>query len=131
MPPLSEQTTSLSPKSTLYADARITGKVNDLNFQKLILKGLNATDINAAGVIKGLPDSKKINVDLTINKFQTSRNDILSLLPASTLPSNITLPENISANGIVKGGMNNLNTDLAINSSLGNAKIKGTFNKYY
>ena len=125
--PLSgEQSASLSPKSTLYADARITGKVNDLNFQKLILKGLNATDINAAGVIKGLPDSKKIYADLTINKFQTSRNDILSLLPASTLPSNITLPENISANGIVKGGMNNLNTDLAINSSLGNAKIKGS-----
>lgn len=126
LPALSTQSTPLSNNLTLYADARITGKVNDLNFQKLVLRGLRATDINASGVIKGLPDPKKINVDLTINKFQTSKNDILSLLPASALPSNITLPESIAANGIVKGGMNNLNTDLTINSSLGNARVKGT-----
>lgn len=126
LPALSTQGTALSNKSTLYADARITGKVNDLNFQKLILRGLSATDINAFGNIKGLPDPKKINMDLTINKFQTSKNDILSVLPASALPSNITIPENISANGSVKGGMNNLNTDVAINSSLGGARLKGT-----
>jgi translocation and assembly module TamB len=126
LPALSTQGTSLSNNSTLYADARITGKVNDLNFQRLILKGLTATDINATGVIKGLPDPKKMNVDLRINKFQTSKNDILSVLPASALPSNITFPGSISANGIVKGGVNNLNTDLTINSSLGGAKIKGS-----
>ncbi|MGZ4048565.1 MAG: hypothetical protein ACXVNN_04325, partial [Bacteroidia bacterium] len=125
LPALSSQSTPLSNNSTLYADARITGKVNDLNFQKLILRGLRATDINASGVVKGLPDPKKINVDLTIIKFQTSRNDILSILPASTVPPNITLPESISANGIVKGGMDNLNTDLTINSSLGDARVKG------
>ncbi|KAA9040655.1 hypothetical protein FW778_01035 [Ginsengibacter hankyongi] len=125
LPALSSQSISLSNNSTLYADARITGKVNDLNFQRLILRGLSATDINASGVVKGLPDPKKINVDLTIKKFQTSRTDILSILPASTLPPNITLPENVSANGMVKGGMDNLNTNLTINSSLGGAKVKG------
>lgn len=125
LPALSTQATPLSSNSTLYADARITGKVNDLNFQKLILRGLSATDINASGSINGLPYTKKIYADLIINKFQSSKNDILSFLPKGTLPRNITLPESLAASGTIKGGMNNVTTDLAINTSLGNAKIKG------
>jgi hypothetical protein len=126
LPELNAQTTPLSPNSLLYADARITGKVNDLNFQKIIVRGLTATDINASGIIKGLPDSKKMNVDLRINKFQSSKNDILSFLPKGALPANITLPGSLAASGAIKGGMDNVTTDLAINTSLGNAKLKGT-----
>jgi translocation and assembly module TamB len=129
LPALSSQATPLSPNSTLYVDARITGKVSDLNFQKLILKGLNATDINASGVVKGLPDPKKIYADLTIKKFNSSKSDLLSLLPGNSLPSNITLPESLSASGRVKGSMDNLYTDVAINTSLGGAKITGTLVK--
>ncbi|HEY5408878.1 MAG TPA: translocation/assembly module TamB domain-containing protein [Ginsengibacter sp.] len=125
-PQLSAQLSSLQSASTLYVDARITGKVNDLNFQKLILKGLTATDINASGTVKGLPDSKKINADLKINKFQTSKKDILSLLPPGTLPANITLPETLTVSGTIKGGLNNLNTNVALNTSLGNAAINGS-----
>ena len=78
------------------------------------------------GVIKGLPDPKKLYADLTINRFRSSKNDMLSVLPKNTLPPNITLPENLSASGRVKGNMNNLYTDVAINTSLGGAKITGT-----
>lgn len=126
LPALSAQSTPLSPNSTLYVDTRITGKVNDLNFQKLILKGLSATDINASGIIKGLPDPKKLYADLTINRFSSSKNDILSILPKNALPPNITLPESLSASGRVKGSMDNLYTDVAINTNLGGAKITGT-----
>jgi hypothetical protein len=108
VPQLNNSASSLSPGSTLYIDARITGKVNDLNFQKLVLRGLSATDINANGVIRGLPDPKKIYADLNINRFQSSREDILSFLPKNTLPPNITLPESLAASGKVKGEMNNL-----------------------
>ena len=126
LPALSTQSTPLSANSTLYVDARITGRVNNLNFQKLILKGLNATDISAHGAIKGLPDPKKIYTDLVINRFRSSKRDILSLLPVNTLPAGITLPESLSASGRVKGSMNNLYTDVVINTSLGGAKITGT-----
>ena len=126
MPQLNTQTSSLPSNSTLYVDARITGKVNDMNFQKLILRGLSATDINVSGVVKGLPDSEKLYADLNINKFQSSKKDILSFLPKNTLPQNITLPESLSASGKIKGGMNNLYTGLTINTSLGGAKINAT-----
>ncbi len=126
VPQLKEQTSSLSPDATLYIDAKITGKVSDLNFERLSLKGLSGTNINAKGVIKGLPDPKKVYADLVINKLQTSRKDILAFVPKNSIPSNITLPESIAASGFVKGGMNNLNTDLAVNTTLGSARANGT-----
>ena len=125
-PQLHTQLASLPPDAMLYVDARVTGKVNDLNIQKLILKGLNGTNINATGSIKGLPDPKKINADLTIKNFQSTKKDIMSFLPKGSLPPNISLPETIAASGKIRGGMNNLNTNLAINTSFGNAKINGT-----
>jgi translocation and assembly module TamB len=126
VPQLKTQTSSLSPNSTLYVDARVTGKVNDMNFKKLILRGLSATNINATGIVKGLPDPKKLYADLAITKFQSSKKDMLSFLPKNMLSSNITLPESLSASGKIKGSMNDLYTDLSLNTNLGEAKIKGT-----
>src|SRR5690606_23213865 len=126
VPALSEQIKGLSAGSTLYADARITGRVDNMNFQKLILRGLSGTDINVAGIIRGLPEPDNLYADLKIRKFQSNSTDILSILPKNTLPSNIALPRNLVAAGVVKGGMNNLYTDLTINSTLGGAKITGT-----
>ncbi|MEO6837914.1 MAG: translocation/assembly module TamB domain-containing protein [Ginsengibacter sp.] len=126
VPQLKNQTSSISPNSTIYVDAKVTGKVGDLDFKKLNVKGLSSTEINASGIVRGLPDPKKIYTDLTINKFQSSKQDILSLIPKNSLPKTITLPEKFNAMGRVKGGMNDLYTDLAINTSLGSAKINGT-----
>ena len=126
VPKLKKQTASLPSNSTFYIDAKITGKVNDLNFQKLRLRGLTATDINVTGIIKGLPDPKKINADLTIINFQSSQKDILSFIPKNALPPNITLPQTFAASGKIKGGINNLYTGLNINTTLGNAKLDGS-----
>ena len=112
--------------ATLYADARITGSVNNMNFQKLIVKGLSGTDINVTGIVRGLPDPNNIYADLDIKRFKTSKRDIFSLVPKNTIPPNFTIPESIAASGKVKGRMNNLYTDLRVNTSLGNAVVKGT-----
>ena len=124
MPSMKQQTPSLTGSSTLYVDARITGKVNDLDLQKVLIRGLTATNIDVKGMIKGLPDSKKLYTDLAINKFQTSRQDLLAFLPKNALPKNITLPTALSANGRVKGGMNDLTTDLVINTTSAMQKSK-------
>lgn len=123
MPALNTQ--GLPPAGTLYIDAKITGKVNDLNFQQLDLRGLTATNISATGVVRGLPDPNKLYADLNIRRFQSSKRDLFTLIPPGTIPPNITVPETFSASGRIKGGMNNMYTDVAINTSLGGAKIKG------
>ncbi|MEP7251578.1 MAG: translocation/assembly module TamB domain-containing protein, partial [Ginsengibacter sp.] len=126
VPALAAQMGNIPSSGTVYIDARITGTVNNLNLQKAQIRGLTATDVNVSGVIRGLPDPKKLYADIDIKKFQTSRNDITALVPPNTLPPNITLPESFSAFGKVKGGMNDLYTDLTLNSTLGGAQLKGT-----
>jgi hypothetical protein len=97
-----------------------------MNFHQMVLKGLSATDINVNGVVSGLPNANAVYADLDINKFQTSKRDILAFIPANTLPGNISIPAAISANGKIKGGMKNMYANLSINSSSGNAAIDGT-----
>lgn len=123
MPSMAAQ---LPANATLYADTRITGRVDNLNLQKVILRGLNGTDINVNGIVKGLPETDKMYADLKINTFKTSQKNILALIPKNTLPTNITLPQNIQASGVFRGSMTSLYTDLNINTSLGGMKVTGT-----
>ncbi|MEO6290765.1 MAG: hypothetical protein ABIO76_12625, partial [Ginsengibacter sp.] len=125
VPVLAANSTNIPANATLYIDSRVTGKINDLNLQKVVLRGLTSTDIKVSGIIRGLPDPAKLYTDINIQKFQSGRNDIMSLIPPKTLPSNIRIPESFTASGLVKGGMQNVYTDIAINSTSGGVKIKG------
>ncbi|MEO6682723.1 MAG: translocation/assembly module TamB domain-containing protein, partial [Ginsengibacter sp.] len=116
----------LPSNSTLYIDARITGRVDNLDLQKLMLRGLNGTDIQVNGMVKGMPDTDRFYADLNIRKFQTTQKDIMAMVPKNTIPTTITLPQNMLATGVFRGSMTSLYTDLNINSSLGGAKITGT-----
>lgn len=126
VPQLRNQASSFSPDATLFVDARITGKVNDMNFQHLVLRGLSATDINVNGVLSGLPNANAVYADLNINTFRTSKRDLLAFIPPHTLPGNISIPAALSANGKIKGGMKNLYANMSVTSSSGNAAIDGT-----
>jgi putative sterol carrier protein len=92
----------------------------------LRLRGFNATNIDLTGNIKGLPNPNKLYVNLNIRQFKTTRHDLLAIVPGGSIPPTFTVPENIAASGRVTGNMNNLNTNLAINTSLGNAKVNGS-----
>ncbi|MEO6868222.1 MAG: translocation/assembly module TamB domain-containing protein, partial [Ginsengibacter sp.] len=126
VPQMKAQMSSLSANSTLYVDAAIKGTVNNLQFQRLRLRGFNATNIDFTGNIKGLPDPKKLYANLNIRQFKTTRRDLMAIVPKGSIPTTFTVPENIAASGRLTGNMNNLNTNLAINTSLGNAKVNGS-----
>lgn len=116
----------VSRQESFFVDTRLTGSVNHLNFQSLKLRGLSGTNIDLQGTISGLPDPNTVTANLDIARFQTTKRDILALTPPNTIPSNIHLPDRIAASGILRGGMQNLFTDLRVNTNLGNATINGT-----
>ena len=115
---------------TWYINGRIHGKVSDLYFQDFRFKGLSNTNLMLSGNIKGLPDPKKFQADLTIPYFTTTKQDLMAFVPKGSIPSTITLPESISAKGRIKGNSNNLYTDLNIATSLGSATLKGTISGF-
>lgn len=124
-PQLKNSPNRLPPGNTIYINTFITGKLSEMHIDHFNLHGLSRTNIDVKGLIKGLPNSKNLFADLNIKKFQSSRRDLLSLLPPKSLPDNITIPESFALNGKVSGGMENIFTDVKLNSSLGNASVRG------
>ncbi len=116
----------------LYADALVTGKLDDMLIEQFNIRGLKQTNINISGKIKGLPNVEKSVFDININRFATSKADINALAPKGTIPATITLPNFINANGFFRGGLSNFNTRLNARTDLGaidlNARMSGNTN---
>ncbi|MEO6329395.1 MAG: translocation/assembly module TamB domain-containing protein [Ginsengibacter sp.] len=129
-PQLRVQPAFSHPNQTWSFNGRVFGHVNDLHFNDFRFKGFNNTAAFITGTLKGLPDPKKFQADLSIPYFTTTRNDIEGILPKGTLPANIQLPETISASGKLKTSMNDLVSDLTIKTSYGSAKLTGNVSNF-
>ena len=81
-------------------------------------------------ILKTPPTLKKFHANLVIKNIYSTRKDIQALLPPNTLPANISLPEEFNLSGTFYGGMNALQTDLAVRSSLGDATVKGSASRF-
>jgi hypothetical protein len=118
-----------NPNAVLYVDSRVSGKVKDLNIAKFEMSGIGTTKVSLSGKIAGLPDAEKAYYDLNIKKISSTSKDINMFVPAGTIPKNIQLPSQLSLQGKFKGSVQNFKTNLALNSSFGNAKIDALFDQ--
>ncbi|WP_432713583.1 translocation/assembly module TamB domain-containing protein, partial [Pedobacter sp.] len=107
----------------IKVNAVAQGYMNNLVIPKLQVTGLKNTHIDVSGTAKGLPDVDKTFLDLNIKRFSMTKADLLVVIPKNTLPSNITLPNAINANGKFKGSLTNFNTGFNINTDMGSAKL--------
>ena len=114
-----------NPNAIAFINSKISGKLSNLYIPKLQLSGIGTTRINAGGSIVGLPDIDKAYFNLNIKNFQSSAKDAYSFVPKNTIQSNIQLPAQFSAKGTFKGTIKNFSTNMTLESSSGNAKIKG------
>jgi translocation and assembly module TamB len=132
VPTLASQPAFRNPASKIYFNTRMKGSLNRLNIENFQFRGLTNTSIDIAGLVSNSMDTKNASADLNIRKFTTSRNDIVSLMPAGTLPKGISLPEVVNLNGRIRGGMNHLeinslqfrdsrNTNIDLTGSISNA----------
>lgn len=117
------------PNATWFIDTKINGRVKDMQIDKLKINGLNDTRIDVAGSVKGLPNMNNLQADLSINNISSSKKDIQLFIPAGSLPENITLPGRFNTNGELTSNNGALAANLRINTDLGNAALKGTFDK--
>ncbi|HEY4966122.1 MAG TPA: hypothetical protein VII28_06970, partial [Puia sp.] len=109
-------------------NGQINGKLNNLNIQNLAVSGLQHTQLDMSGQIRGLPDAKKAVYHLQIKNLTTVKQDVNSFLPENTFPQHIRIPDSLSAHGRFDGSLDQFNTDMALNSGFGGAKINGQLN---
>ncbi|HRQ49170.1 MAG TPA: hypothetical protein PLR74_01445, partial [Agriterribacter sp.] len=125
VPSLRSQPAFADEKAIWLLDGNIKGSVSNMLINNLQISGLRNTRVAVKGRITGLPDAQKINANLDINTISSSKKDILSFMPAGSLPAGITLPDRISLSGKINGGTEKLYADLKLNTSLGKVLLKG------
>ena len=118
-----------NPNAILLINGIVKGKLKNIEFPALEVSGIGATKLAASGTILGLPDINKAYFDLNIKDLQSSEKDITTFLPKGTVPNNIQLPSKFDVKGTFKGTIASFNTNLNLQSSFGDAKIKAFFDQ--
>ncbi|CAD0008535.1 translocation/assembly module TamB domain-containing protein [Flavobacterium chungangense] len=118
-----------NPNAILYLNTRLNGRLKNLNIPLFEMSGIGTTKVSLSGKIIGLPDAQKANYDLNIKKLSSTSKDVYSFVPKGTIPKNIQLPSQFNLNGKFKGSVQNFKTNLALNSTFGNAKIDALFDQ--
>jgi translocation and assembly module TamB len=113
------------PNGSVQGSGLVTGTVDNMLISKARFKMLDSTILSVDGHIRGLPDANKLAADITFNEISSTRSDLLKMLPDSTLPSSIELPEKIKISGKVNGSMQNLTLNTTITSSFGDGQFAG------
>ena len=109
----------------IKADGIASGTVNNLFVPKLTIDGFGETRLQVKGRILGLPNTKKLAFDMNIGELSLTKKDILQIAGDSSIPKSIELPEFVSIKGSIKGKLQNLIVDAALESDLGGASFKG------
>ena len=115
----------ISLPETISLSGKLKGGMQRLEIGRLQLTDSRNTVIDISGVINNAADPKKVNADLTINRFAINKNEILALAPPGSIPPNITIPQTMSLTGRINGGMENIAAALNLATSLGSAKLNG------
>ncbi|MDO7885795.1 translocation/assembly module TamB domain-containing protein [Hymenobacter cheonanensis] len=117
------------PNQSILLSGLVTGRLGDLLVRNLDFVGLRNTVVQARRAhIVGLPNvDGRLYVDLDIQKFTTTRADLLSVLPKGTVPGNISIPPSLSLSGTFKGRPTTLafDTNLKLRSTYGNVAFSG------
>jgi translocation and assembly module TamB len=116
----------ISLPETMSLTGRVKGGMKHVEINNLQFRDSRNTSIDLSGVIKNAADPDNLYADINIQRFNISRSEILALSPKGTIPPNITVPERMNLTGRIKGGMKNMGANLALNTSLGSAKVNGT-----
>lgn len=108
-------------------DGSVRGYIRDLTIPRMSVHHFRNTSLAMSGHITGLPSTNAI-FNLNIQRLQTTRADLVALLPKGAIPNTVRLPESISASGNFHGTPTNYNTHVVASTSKGNVDLQLTMN---
>ncbi|MGI4742221.1 MAG: translocation/assembly module TamB domain-containing protein [Janthinobacterium lividum] len=117
------------PDQSILLSGLVSGRLGDLTVRNLDFVGFRNTVVQARRAhIVGLPNvDGRLYTDLDIQRFSTTRADLLSVLPKGTVPDNISIPPTLALSGTFKGRPTTLafDTNLKLRSTYGNVAFSG------
>jgi translocation and assembly module TamB len=117
------------PNQSVLLSGLVSGRLGDLTVRNLDFMGFRNTVVQARRAhIVGLPNvDQRLYTDIDLQRFSTTRADLLSLVPKGTIPSNISIPPTLSLSGTFKGRPTTLafDTNLKLRSTYGDVAFSG------
>ena len=121
----------LKPKQKISFNGKADGTLKDLDIAILDVKTDDGKlQLNAKGKAKNVLNKKTLQYDVVVNKLYVDKNILSTSIKQQLNKQQINLPSEISVNGTIAGGLNDVNTNLNLKSSFGLAKIVGTVNNF-
>lgn len=103
------------------------------------LKNTIAEDINinsssfrlsGKGEIRNIDKPNALQYNVAIANSRIEKSFIMAMVPPGTIPASVNLPEVMIITGTAKGDMNNVQPDLTLRGSYGEAKVKGFVHQF-
>ena len=124
-PQLRSQPAFANPNAVWYINLQGNGTLQTMHIANLQFRGLKNTQIDASGSLATNNDPNKTGGTLRIRRLHTNQSDIALFTGRRLSNEQINLPEEFDAHGTVAGNINDLSTNLTINSSVGTAFVNG------
>ncbi len=119
---------NLPADTRVLVDATVTGAVNNLRIDHLIIRTLSDTYLETSGTVAGLPDARHLKMNIALDQFHTTRSDMESILPDSLLPGSMQLPGWINVKGKYNGTPDKASFQTLLTSADGNIDLQGKMN---
>lgn len=125
IPSLEKQDFFRKYKNTpIKLEATMAGFLDNLDIKKFHA-GVGGTEILLSGRVRGLPERRQLNYNLHVAKFQSSRSDILEMLPPSAFKY-FRPPLKFGLSGQIAGTLYDYHTNLVLVSTDGYASVNGS-----
>lgn len=111
-----------------YFSGIVSGRVNDLKGENIIIKTGAGTTLKTDFNISGLPSAENAQFnfpDLIVNSV---RQDI-EMLAGDSIPKNIRIPENLNLSVSFKGKIKAFESDISLDCNYGNVKLFAALSK--
>lgn len=115
--------------NSVTVSGNVSGTVGDLKGDHIFINTASKTAIAANFRITGLPDAETAYFDVPDLKVTTGKKDLVALLGNELLPTQISLPENMSVQGRFKGRIREFAGALSLKSDFGDVDAEATIDK--
>lgn len=105
--------------SIVNINGKISGKLDNLSIEELVLSTKLHTEIKLKGRIQSVRKPEKMYADFPVIEFTSTNKELYLLLPEKALPQNIVLPEAMHLNASFTGYMKNFDADVNVATSIG------------
>ena len=122
VPQLATQDFFKNKTNITTVSGKISGPINKLQGEKMVVQTGELTLVETDFVITGLPDAKTAYFNFPNLKVYSGKKDI-QMMAGTSIPKSIDLPENLSMLVVFKGQLKSFESTMGMSSSFGSANL--------